>query len=335
MKWGWWVEIFKKRVDPHLVLNYAFSKIRVNGVYPKLIKSRFNKVVTSNKLLNLIWFIGANIFLSIDATFYLLMNKKSFVVIREFSSQITLLSFPAYIFFKDRILFNVNHNVKRAHLEIPFSMRVLCRLGFKFILFDGGTSENTLLKKYHGNFLFPFFPIKASKSVNDKPHIGDIITIGVVGDFRSEKLDNTKLKFILSRFTDCGLRVKVGFRYLDKDLPDWANSLDVVSTRSSQDYNNFLINLDALVIFAEEDSYYFRHSGTIMDAISHGVIPIVPDFPVFNRQINFPLSVGFVYRNIDELYEILASDIRVHIIEKRKNLGAFVSRRSETQNLLL
>jgi len=130
------MEVFKKRVDPHLVLNCAFSKIRVNGVHPKLIESRFNKVIASNNYVNFIWFVVANFYLAIDAAFYLVMNKKSFVVLREFSSWVTFLSVPLYIFFRDRILFNVNHNVRRARLEIPFPMRVLCRLGFKFILFD-------------------------------------------------------------------------------------------------------------------------------------------------------------------------------------------------------
>ena len=262
-------------------------------------------------------------------------DRKSIVVVREFSSWVTLLSIPFYIFFKDRILFNINHNVRRAHLQIPLPMRVLCSLGFRFILFDGDISKTSPLKKYHDNFLVPFFPIKANRSVDNRSHLDEIITVGVVGDFRPEKIDIKKLKFILSKFTGCSLKLRIGFRHLGKDLPDWANGLDIVSTESSQDYNDFLASLDAIIVFAAEESYYFRHSGTLMDAISHGVIPIVPDFPVFNRQINFPLSVGVMYRNIDELYELLASDIRVHITAKKKNIGAYINRRSQIQNLLL
>ena len=85
-------------------------------------------------------------------------------------------------------------------------------------------------------------------------------------------------------------------------------------------------SIDFLVIFANKDSYYLRHSGTIIEAYANVVIPIVPNYPIFRTQItNITLS-GLVYNDTDNLlaavskaiteYENYFKRVKLHIMTR-------------------
>jgi len=52
---------------------------------------------------------------------------------------------------------------------------------------------------------------------------------------------------------------------------------------------------------ASRSAYFSRNSGTIMDAISAGAIPVVPNFPVFRSQVSDPVPVGIVYDRMGDI----------------------------------
>jgi len=326
---------FKPRLDPHDVLSRAFSKIKVNGKNPAILKLPYASSIAVNQYLNFPWFLLSHLILSFKAFLFLLKNREKFLIIREFSNWIAVLNIPFFYFFKNRLLLNINHNIKNARSSVPFPIKILCFFGFKFIFFDGIFLKKTLLKKIGANFVFPFFPLDEKWKMQKKNKPSKNLTIGIVGDFRSEKISINKLLLVLDEINKSGLHLKIGLRSSGHDIPQWTKGFEVVLTNSQTDYRRFLSSLNAIIIFARRETYFSRHSGTVMDAIASNVIPIVPKFPVFCRQVFFPNLVGFTYDDLNDLLRILTNNFPVELNRRAVSLTKYKMYRCNLQNLLI
>jgi hypothetical protein len=315
--------------DPHLILDRAYSKILINNKKPILVKSRINKKNSTNFFINIIIVILWNLIISFEALFKSVIYDKP-IVIREFSNIPTMCFFWIYFIFRKRIFFNINHNLKNNIHLVPRPILFLCFLGFNFIFFDGASSKKLLPYKYRKCFSYPLFPQEKSNKIPNKK--GKFV-VGIVGNFRKEKVDKDFLfDLILKARVNNKIKFLIGSRSDSLDFNNILNPEDILSTKTQAQYSEFLCKINYLLIFAKKETYMFRHSGTISDAIEHGVIPIVPAFPVFISQVSVPCRVGFVYNDIDELESFLLDKYKLASVPSR-NFTMFTINRSQTQNI--
>lgn len=184
-------------------------------------------------------------------------------------------------------------------------------MGFKFLLFDGYALSKVIPKNYISNFHFALFPLirgdKFKRKFNKKIFNNRMI-VGVVGNFRKEKINNEKLiQTLLTIKNIDGVELLLGSRSFNPNLESIFQPKDIHKTKTDSDYLKFLRKINYLLIFAKKESYFFRHSGTISDALQNYALPIVPAYPVFISQVRNPCNVGYVYNNIEELAGIFKS----------------------------
>ena len=98
---------------------------------------------------------------------------------------------------------------------------------------------------------------------------------------------------------------KVGKYGKKTTLFERIDSVEKVKTDKYEEYLAFMQSVDILIVFADKQKYFYRHSGTVMEAIANGVIPIVPNYPILASQVNIPLPVGLTYESLEELYQLV------------------------------
>jgi hypothetical protein len=144
--------------------------------------------------------------------------------------------------------------------------------------------------------------------------------LAVVGDFRAEKGDPEKIRTLLKALAeDTRWTVQIGKHGTKAALFGSGEGITVVDTSSHADYLRFLSTADAVLVFADADKYYARHSGTVMDAIACGAVPIVPDLPVIASQVHNPEVVGITYPDL--------SDLKAYVIKAIEEREAFAINR--------
>jgi hypothetical protein len=315
--------------DQHIVLDMAYKKILINNEKPILIKSRIFIKNSSNLFVNIIIVILWNLIISFEVLIKGFISKKP-IVIREFSNIPTATFFWIYYIFRERIFFNINHNFKNNIHLAPISILFLCFLGFKFIFFDGSSSKKLLPYRYRKSFSYPLFPQeKFYKFLNKK----EKFVVGIVGNFRKEKVDKDfLLDFISKANRNSKIQFLIGSKSDGAEFINIFNPENIYLTKTQAQYSKFLSKINYLLIFARKETYMYRHSGTISDAIQHAVIPIVPALPVFTSQISNPCSVGFAYNGFDELKAILL-DTHKLVSLPSKNFNIFQIHRRQIQNI--
>jgi hypothetical protein len=105
-------------------------------------------------------------------------------------------------------------------------------------------------------------------------------------------------------FKNWDIRISNSFN-TNNDLKNIKN-IKFFNTKSHQKYLKFLSSCEAILILANKKDYFYRNSGSIMDSISCGAVPIVPRFPVFISQINKPVKIGFAYKSLEKINEVLS-----------------------------
>jgi hypothetical protein len=180
-------------------------------------------------------------------------------------------------------------------------------MGFRFLLFDGLKVVNTLPKSMQKAFLTPFFPLVYSNSRISKSRKSEQrLIVSVVGDLRSEKGDVNEIGDLLGKLVDLQRwEIRCGVRETKVSPLKHIKGLNFFHTGSRMQYMQFLSESDVILIFANKKQYFYRHSGTIMDAVSCGAIPLVPNFPVLASQVREPVPVGEVYNSILSIPDIL------------------------------
>jgi hypothetical protein len=76
-----------------------------------------------------------------------------------------------------------------------------------------------------------------------------------------------------------------------------------------------------ILIFADKSKYFYRHSGTIMDAVACGVVPVVPNLPILASQVLEPAQIGVIYESvttIPEAIEMVVSSLRMTIKNQQR-----------------
>lgn len=81
----------------------------------------------------------------------------------------------------------------------------------------------------------------------------------------------------------------------ERDLEAFADRITFRDTREQAAFDLAFQSCRVVVLGYERDLYAYRASGLVMDAVRNQVPVVVPDFPVFCRQISWPEKVGEVY----------------------------------------
>jgi hypothetical protein len=245
-------------------------------------------------------------------------REESIIIIREFSNIFALLFFVIIYNRRKKILLNINHNLTTRFFFVEESRIVtfLVERGFKFLFLDGYKFVSTDASLKISGFVTPLFPVLKKNtpmrsSTNSRP------IIGLVGDFRHEKTNGFNRYVFIDVMSRMIMSREIDFLIGSTDPSRAASFLEgvtggykVIDTGPQYAYDNYLKSIDILILIANEISYRSRHSGTIIDAVSRSVIPIVPDLPVFRSQISDPVSVGLVYSSAAELHEKIDFAIR-------------------------
>lgn len=319
------MQLLKKISDPHLILNEAFDNFTINNISPTLVVFHLKTFSSQFKLIRYLIILLNTIFLIIDI--WREKNRNKYIVIREFSNLPLLWLSFLVLPFRRKLFFNVNHNLSSLPSRFPWTINFLCKLGFQFILFDGLRTSKYFPGNCLKSFFFPPFPSNGliSKPSRKYPSKKDSPLIAFVGDLRPEKGDSYKIADALKKLS-LSLKCKIVYGSKDGKLPknlDFGD-ISVVNTKSRGDYFRLLRESSVVIIFAEKNSYFARHSGTIMDVVASGSVPLVPSLPVFISQIRNPVPVGIEYREL--------GDLRSSVIIALDNLSKFKKHRTEYFN---
>jgi hypothetical protein len=289
-------------VDPHIVLTDALAALHVDGQKPSIVKSRLSTVRAQVRPVRFALVLASMAVMVVDI--WQAVRRSRHVVVREFWN-VPLFCFAFLLFpLRKRVLFNINHNLSGLPRRFPFSILILGILGFRFMLFDGEAALEYIPRRIRRAFAFPLFPCMPRVDLAARsPRVRNVRpVVAVVGDLRSEKGDAAQISKILSALAlDQRWDIFLGHR---RQLPmqfHLAANITLVSTASHDKYLELLSIADVVVVFAERDRYFCRHSGTIMDAITCGAIPLVPALPVFASQVGNPAKVGETYRALGDL----------------------------------
>jgi len=307
------------REDPHLILDYAFSRLRFDGNDFVLIKSPLRRISSSFWLIRAIIVTCSSVAMTAQALFEILKSRR-IVVFREYW---VLLCFLAIFFlfpFRGRVVFNVNHNLQQGVRNDFVPERFLVKVGFNVLIFDGENVANILFGSDGERILTAPFPAPHEPNFNNCCGIRSRRPIvGIVGDFRSEKIKPEMLNYVLESIKKLvEVEIVVGARDIDAAKESFNGVDRFICTRSRERYIEFLSGLDLLIVFGAKESYYFRHSGTLMDAIYNGVIVLAPNYPIVSQQIANPVRVGLTYDEVTEIPETVK--IGIGMLGQRETL---------------
>lgn len=314
--------------DPHKILSEIFIHATINN-HPALLISY--KPITNNaqtRLKSLCYIFSMHYSMILTILHECKINKLRYFIVREFSNIALLFFCPLILKHRKKIVFNINHNLKDVSNGFPKSIYLLALLGFNFLMLDGDLICNYIPRKIKNKFIFFPFPTR-KRDTPIRLNKRETTKIGIVGDFRDEKAPLGIVSTMIADLTTLpNTNILIGYR-TEKVIRQLLlpQCVTVISTESEKEYESFLHQLDILIIFAKRNSYFSRHSGTIIDAASYGVIPVVPSLPVFESQILTPLQIGVTYVDLLEVKDVVA-----HAIENaqqfKSNLREYINIRS-------
>jgi len=297
-------------------LTEALQRCTVHGITPAIVRSRLSRWHATHRPPRLMMVVLAVPPMLFDIWWAVLRGKP--VVVREFWNLPMAIVSPLLWPIRKRVLFNINHNLSGLPVHFPLTLKVLAWMGFRFFLFDGAAAAPHFPSGVLNAFRFPLFPCIAqahSALQHDRP------VLAVVGDFRPEKGNPEAIRSLLKTLAqDPRWRLRVGRHGQRVSLFDTTEAIETVNTSTHTDYLRFLAEADVVLVFADPAKYYVRHSGTVMDAIACGAIPIVPELPIIASQVSCPAAVGMVYRNM--------TDIEACVLNAIAEQGAYAQNRS-------
>ena len=284
--------LFPRVNDPHAVYEEAFEHLQINNAPPLLISSRLKNFSSPHYFGRVLLSLSGAFFLVVDI--YRARPWQNVVLVREFWS-LPLLLVAIFIWPVSRhVLFNINHNLVGAGSKAPLAIRVLARCGFSFVLFDGASTVDKFGSRYTKTFHTPLFPsvtLPETRVSASKPY-----KIGIVGSNVSIEASSNKFFEELDYISrDSRFKLLYGFRNYVPEAISKLDDIELIDTHSRESFKKYLSSLDFVVFVAQHETYYYRHSGTVMDAIANGVIPIVPEFPILKSQVSCPCHVGKTY----------------------------------------
>jgi hypothetical protein len=229
-------------------------------------------------------------------------------VVREFDNVWFLLLAPAFWLFRRRLVLNVNQNFTRpvGAGTRARALKVLARLGFRLLWLDGAPALPDIRPHFPRlEVCAPLFPALDRRSAASRMRTDEAFTVGLVGYFREDKGGVAQaVALALELSTIAGVRVAAGFWNQAQRSEFCAAAgakVETCSTYEVADYHAFLGRCHAIVVLAERDAYYYRHSGILMDCIAHGTLPICPAYPLLESIVMRPVPVGAVYDEHESL----------------------------------
>lgn len=283
--------------DKHKFYDFVttvFNKSQFNWYVLKTLASRFESSFCNRYF---------NFFLIVVDVFYITFKcylnfNRNLIFIREFNTIPFLVNSVILFPIKSRIFLNVNHNFQRACSSRfhRFGIKFLDFLGYNFFCFE----DSALCFSLKTKCIEIPFPItcnyKLDRATKKK------ITVGVVGSVRPEK-NIDELLFEIERIKCFFPEVDFLLGSDDPVLNSKFKSKNwlVSDTSVYEDYLNALNITDIIVFNYNANSYMFRHSGVITDAIVNNKIVVVPEYPYFVKQINNPVPVGVSFSSLNVL----------------------------------
>lgn len=254
------------------------------------------------------------------------LRKKDAIIVREFSTYYFLISLFITFLMRKKILLLNAHNIQTATKNIIekslINFYLFC--GCRLVVLE--TKENiysVILPQYISRVMCIKHPVPCFSLASLDKKID--IRIGMVGDFRSEKNMLSVLKN-LSRICEHErfYKLEIGSRTFPLRLPPEVKCF-VHDTRKTDSYIEFLKNINILVVPYPANSYFFRASGIIAEAISCGAFIITTNLPSLANQVLKPVPVGLVIEEnafvTDDLKRALhEASLNVHLRQDNKRL---------------
>jgi hypothetical protein len=264
---------------------------------------------------------------SLDMTRVLLKSRRAEAIfIFEHKPQYSLLLYLTCIF-KNVPVFFIVHGIQQAQKKSIFHccggelLRLLVHR-FKFWPIHIELSDRGVpgIRQFSRSIVMPHPLARESVFTSEKKKKRVVTSIGIVGMLRSDKPVMPIIKIALEyvkRHENVTLYVGTPFW---QELPEELKrkEINLVDTTSKEQYFSFLKSLDVVIADFEFDSFFFRPSGIINDAISCKCFVIAPAYPVFEAQLNNPTKVGVTFKTLECLEQSIdkALDyIRTHNID--------------------
>lgn len=235
-------------------------------------------------------------------------QKRSCILVRDFSNLPLVAVFPAIRWMRDKLLFVVNHNLQWTlgnQTERAAFLR-LGRWGCRFVFFEEVPSG--LLDEYG---IDPSrccaLPLPTSETKFKRDRSGGVATVGIVGQFRAEKGVDDLLDVLLP--VSANYRVVLGlpnigeFRRLSRHADgDW---FELVDTASSEGYRKTIMDCDALLLNHPAGGYEYRASGLVADAATAHVPVVACNLPMLRHQVEQPARIGECFEKLSEIPECI------------------------------
>ena len=324
--------------DAHRVYNpleEELSKYK-NFIFLTISKFQgFNSSKFHNKIINR--FIQIFVYLRFTKNFiqilFLKRNKK--IVVREFSTYYLFFLLPFVYLGRKRFVYVINHNIQIAYNKKGFQkfmLYLLFKADVRFIFFESSQGKEHFVRKLNSSqeIVSPFFipKIKALKVAKSDAFICEInnlkdqnyIIISIPGRPSKEK-GSYKLINLIDKFLKNNSDKKYKFIVSNK-LLNIVKSTKINASKficppeDSYKYYDAFISLSNCAIFNYDSRYYYyRHSGVILDCLSRRTAVICPDYPLLKNMVNYPVSVGLTFNNLENLNFILENKISHNWIE--------------------
>lgn len=271
------------------------------------------KSLTARYKLLIFGFLVPQKFITILDIFYFLIKMVqapigNTIIYREFwTPHLIFVSF--FNFRKKVIYFNINHEMNKLKTA-KFELRLVCffmRKCQKLLWLEGRTDlvPIALLKYTH------VIPITIAQLGFKNTPI--LIKIGIVGALRSEKGIESTLteieKLDLTKIDD-DVIFEVGVPYEDMlILRHKFHRFTFRDTSNDACYHSFIASCDIIIFNFQKLDYQLRHSGVLVDAISHQCISIVPKLPLLESIVTSPKRIGVIRENAQALEISIAEAI--------------------------
>ena|GEM_PF-3238161 len=292
------MRILRTVADPHLIYHEAFEHLTIAGHPPGIVTARLKSVTSDFYPIRVIVVILSALALVLDI--YLTRLRHKTVLVREFWNVPLLATAPLLWPVRRSVYYNINHNLTGDNRILPRPIALLARAGFRFVLLDGEICKPDFPPALREVFYTPLFPSVAAPKGRASP--GHPPRLGLAGDLVKLAAEDGALFDQLDALSRDGVvQLCFGKRDIVPDRVQRMENVQIIDTASREDFGAYLASIDIILFVADPVTHYRRHSGTVMDAVSAGVIPLVPDFPVFRSQVRNPCPVGDTYASYDSL----------------------------------
>jgi hypothetical protein len=230
------------------------------------------------------------------------------IFVREFITIPLFITAPLWWYRRKGIVFLNNHNIQFAYKKLShrIALTLLLRGGIRIAALELPYHALIGLRESREEIVFPF-PITfrpCETRTLERPKL----RVGVLTSFRREQRAEELIDY-LSRICSDESRnweLAVASRSLGH-LRNMVTEINVsLPLKSDEDYWNAIRSFDVLVLSYDKAAYEYRTSGIITDAIACAVPVISPDYPIMARQVNWPVKMGLVYQNLEEVPALIA-----------------------------